>query len=172
MATRSRVRPTRSSQAGSRTEPSVPKPQLTDEQWDLIKDLFPHDAPSVEGGRPRIDPRACLEGILWVLVTGARWKDLPSCFPSKSTCHLRFTEWTRAGIFQRAWQRLLRKMDSQQAINWNECFGDGTFSSAKKGANRLVPRVAARAPSSCCSSMGMEFRWDSTSKPPIATKSA
>lgn len=58
---------------GSRT---VPKPYLTDEQWLLIDDLFPYQRTTARGGRPPVPPRPCLEGVLWVLVTGARWKDL------------------------------------------------------------------------------------------------
>ena len=130
MTARSRTRSLRSEAAGSKMEPLT---QLTDEQWFLIKDLFPWKPPSVQGGRPKADPRACFEGILWVLRTGARWKDLPKCFPSKSTCWLRFKEWTEAGIFERAWARLLRRKDRRLRVDWSECFADGTFASAKKG---------------------------------------
>jgi hypothetical protein len=56
----------------SKTEPKL---QLTDEQWVLIADLFPWKPPTRKGGRPAIPPRPCLEGILWVLRSGARWKD-------------------------------------------------------------------------------------------------
>ena len=66
-------------QMASKTET---KAQLTDEQWNLIEDLFPWNPPTRFGGRPRIPPRACLEGILWLLRSGARWKDLPKSFPS------------------------------------------------------------------------------------------
>ena len=59
---------------GSRMEP---EPQLSDEQWSLIADLFPDAPPSEKGGRPRRTARECVEGILWVLRSGARWRDLP-----------------------------------------------------------------------------------------------
>ncbi|HMO86699.1 MAG TPA: transposase [Lacipirellulaceae bacterium] len=55
--------------------------QLSDEQWALVSDLFKPPKPSPKGGRPRADARACLEGVLWVLRSGARWKDLPPWFP-------------------------------------------------------------------------------------------
>ena len=59
------------------------------------------------GGRPTIPPRPCLEGILWTLTTGARWKDLPNQFPSYATCWRRFRDWTRSGLWERAWARLV-----------------------------------------------------------------
>ena len=72
------LRPTRGRNiTGSRTEP---KPQLSDEQWLLFADLFPEPQMTPIGGRPRVEPRSCLEGILWVLRTGARGKDLPPTF--------------------------------------------------------------------------------------------
>lgn len=170
MSTRSRVRPERSGEAGSRTEPNSQSGQLTDRQWGLIKDLFPAKRPSKKGGRPRCDSRACFEGILWVLITGARWKDLPKCFPSKSTCHLRFKEWTESGLFEKAWRRLLRHMDELGEIDWSECMGDGTFSSAKKGVIALGQPVAGRGPRSCSLWTGTEFHSVWTSKRPTATK--
>ena len=63
---------------GSRKEP---EPQLSDEQWLLIADLFPQREMTAAGGRPMVDARLCLEGILWVLMTGAGWKDLPNHLP-------------------------------------------------------------------------------------------
>jgi hypothetical protein len=89
MSTRSRC------DAGSRMEPeSCPtRPELSDEQWSLISDLFVDPAPDPRGGRPRADARRCVEGILWILRTGARWKDLPRSFPSYVTCWRRFEQW-------------------------------------------------------------------------------
>src|SRR5688500_8340116 len=81
-------------------------PQLTDEQWFLIADLFPERPRSPKGGRPPAPVRACVEGVLWILRTGARWQDLPKRFPSPSTCWRRFREWTEAGIWKSAWARL------------------------------------------------------------------
>ena len=121
---------------GSRMEPESNEPalQLSDEQWGLIKDLFPTPTPGPKGGRPRADARACFEGILWVLRTGARWKDLPKSFPSYVTCWRRFVEWTTAGLLDKSLRRLVGKLNRQGKLNWDESFADGTFASAKKGA--------------------------------------
>jgi transposase len=122
-----------SSTSASKTDRTV---SLTDKQWALIADLFPWSPPTSKGGRPRAHPRDCLEGVLWILVTGARWKDLPNEYPSKATCHRRFQQWTEEGLLERVWQRLLKILDDSGQIDWSELFADGTFSSAKKGVNR------------------------------------
>ena len=127
---------------GSRTEPTS---ELTDRQWFLIAELFQNPDPSPAGGRPRIEPRPCLEGVLWVLRTGARWKDLPKIFPSPATCWRRLKEWTESGVFQQAWERVLHTLDRRGRINWQEAIADGTFSSAKKGVTALARPSAARA---------------------------
>ncbi|MCA9053806.1 MAG: transposase [Planctomycetaceae bacterium] len=115
---------------GSRT---APKPFLSDSQWLLIADLFPDPQVGPQGGRPRVNPRDCLEGILWVLITGARWKDLPERYPSPCTCWRRHRDWTRSGVFRAAWDRLLGKMLHQRGLDWETAIGDGSFSRAKKG---------------------------------------
>ena len=136
----------RPNKTGSRT---APPPFLNDSQWFLIADLFPHPPVTGRGGRPRVPPRACLEGILWVLQTGARWKDLPERYPSPATCWRRLKAWTEAGLFQQAWARLLRKLDALKQIDWEEAIGDGTFSPGKKGAPRSARPRKAKGPRSC-----------------------
>ncbi len=118
--------------------------ELTDGQWNLIKDLFV-ERPT--GGRPRVAPRPCLEGILWVLRSGARWKDLPTHFPSYCTCWRRLNEWMDLGIFEEAWRRLLHKLDARGRIDWRVAMADATFASAKKGVPTSVPPNGARAAS-------------------------
>ena len=126
---------------GSRMEP---KSELTEDQWRLIADLFPNDARTGLVGRPAIESRRCFEGILWVLRSGARWRDLPTSFPSPATCWRRFQQWTASGVWEKAWARLLRKLDRQGRINLSESFADGTFSPAKKGAIWSARPNAAR----------------------------
>ncbi|QDV71861.1 transposase [Botrimarina mediterranea] len=121
--------------AGSRMEPDSRffRPQLSDEQWALVSDLFKPPKPDPKGGRPRADARACLEGVLWVLRSGARWKDLPPWFPSYPTCWRRFVEWTTDGTLDKVHRRLVRLLDKAGQIDWGEGFADGTFAPAKKG---------------------------------------
>lgn len=131
---------------GSRT---APKLFLNDAQWLTIAPLFPHPPMTRKGGRPRVPPRPCLEGVLWMLSTGARWEDLPERYPSPATCWRRLDVWTRSGVFLKAWRKLLGKLDRLRGLNWEEAIGDGTFAPAKKGAQRLATPRRAKAPRSC-----------------------
>ena len=136
----------RSNRTGSRT---APKPFFTDSQWLMITDLFPDPPVSRKGGRPRVKPRQCLEGILWVLRTGARWHDLPERYPSSATCWRRHRDWVDAGIFRVAWKRFLGKLEYGKKLNWVESIGDGTSLPAKKGALRSARPRKARERRSC-----------------------
>ncbi|HEX5103422.1 MAG TPA: IS5 family transposase [Pirellulaceae bacterium] len=111
--------------------------ELTDERWNLISDLFHEPPRRPQGGRPPAPARGCFEGILWILRSGARWKDLPKHFPSSTTCWRRHKEWTEAGVWKTAWARLVRALDRRGRVKHEESFADGTFSPAKKGAKRL-----------------------------------
>ena len=71
---------------------------LTDEQWRLIQPLIPPPSPALRG-RPPIDERRVLDGILWKLRKLAPWSDLPSSYPSWQTCYRRYHLWQRTGIF-------------------------------------------------------------------------
>lgn len=136
----------RSNRTGSRT---VPPLFLSNSQWLLIADLFADPPLSPLGGRPRVSSRRCLEGILWVLTSGSRWKDLPERYPSPPTCWRRHRDWSRSGAFRAAWARLLGKVDRLKGIDWEEAIGDGSFSRAKKGVTRsaAATRETARASS-------------------------
>lgn len=118
--------------AGSRREP---KPELTDQQWLLIAHFFPKTKPSPLGGRPRAADRPCVEGILWVLRTGARWKDLPAPYPSGVTCWRRLQKWTALGLWTKIWASLVRTLDERGSVKDEVAIGDGTFAAAKKGGS-------------------------------------
>ena len=155
------------SPTGSTKEPDC---ELTDEQWLLIKDLFPETSVGPAGGRPVVESRACVEGILWILRSGARWKDMPSRFPSSTTCWRRHRDWTRTGVWEKAWARLVRRLDREGRVDHEESFADGTFSSAKKGVKRLARRNGAKAPRSWCSPMAKVSRGASTPPARVRTK--
>src|SRR4029077_11073685 len=70
---------------------------LTDEQWELVEPMLPPPRRRRDNrGRPWASNRACFEGILWILQTGAAWRFLPDEFPSPSTCWRRLKQWEDA----------------------------------------------------------------------------
>ena len=118
--------------------------ELTDSQWKVLAPLLPEPAQSRKGGQKRASNRACLEGILWILRTGARWCDMPERFPSGSTCWRRMNEWQDADIWVDIWHKLLGTLDEKGRLKWEEIFADGTFASAKKGDSESVKQSEAK----------------------------
>lgn len=119
--------------------------QLSDKQWELIKDHVPRPPRQPKGGRPWADDRRCLEGILWIMSTGAQWAELPERYPGYATCWRRLKRWEAAGVFIRIWKVLLAILDAEGGIVWAEAFADGTFSPAKKGAQKSARQKKERA---------------------------
>ena len=107
--------------------------KLTDPQWNMISPLFEPLTSEIKRGRPKTPAREVLNGILWVLKTGARWRDLPNQYPPYQTCHRRFQQWARDGTMEKALHALAKDLHERGNIDVREAFIDGTFSSAKKG---------------------------------------
>ena len=119
--------------------------ELTGKQWIRIEPVILQSACKKDsrGRKPR-DPREVLNGILWVLRTGAPWKDLPDRYPSRQTCRRRFQQWAKAGVFRRILEELAVDLQERGGIGIREAFIDGSFVPAKKGAGRSAGQSAAK----------------------------
>ena len=106
---------------------------ITDENGEMLSKITPEPAKNPQGGRPWHGNRQILEGILWVLRYGARWKDMPDHFPSYQTCHRRFQQWQKDGTIKSVLDELTAQLCRSGKIDVSECFLNGSFSSAKKG---------------------------------------
>ena len=95
-------------------------------------------------GRPWRDSRDVMNGIIWVLRTGAPWYDMPDRYPPYQTCHRRFQQWVRSGVFERVLQALADDLHERGGLDLSECHIDGTFVIAKKGATGLERPGGAR----------------------------
>jgi transposase len=128
----------------------VRREELTDEQWEILAPLIPEPVRRAEGrGRPvKHDNRAVLNGILWVVRTGAAWADLPDRFPSGSTCFRRVSRWVQAGVLRKILEALAQDLEERGKIDLSECFIDGTFVVAKKGAPKWERPSGAKVRSS------------------------
>lgn len=125
--------------------PSAHARDLTDTQWEILHDLIPEPKRREDGrGRPWKDRRAVLDGILWVLRTGAPWADLPERYPSYQTCHRRFQQWVRSGIMRGVLEVLAEDLQTRGQLDVREAFIDGSFVPAKKGDRKSAKRNVVR----------------------------
>ena len=122
---------------------------LTDEQWVAIEPLFPPPKAKPGGrGRPPKHLRAVMDGILWVLRTGAPWHDMPARYPSYQTCHRRFQEWVEGGTLRKVLVALREDLRERGQVDDIESFIDGTYAGAKKGgaaSDAAVPAMRRRS---------------------------
>ena len=98
--------------------------ELTDEQWNRLEPLLPPEKP--ETGRPSKEHKTIINGILWILGTGAPWRDLPEYYGSWSTVASRFYRWRKAGIWDRVLAKLQQVADGAGQIDWEVHYVDGT----------------------------------------------
>jgi transposase len=116
---------------------------LTDQQWQRIARHLPEHPRSPKGGRPRANDRECLEGLLWLLRSGARWRDIPVDLPSGSTCWRRLQEWSSEDVLEEIQAILIEELQMLGRVDFDELFADATFIRAKKGGWRSArPRLA------------------------------
>lgn len=110
---------------------------LTDSQLDWLAERVPDPPRSPLGGRPAADKRKIIQGIFWILDNGAKWKDLPSEFGSKSTVHRWFQRWVREGVFEAIMRDAGHVVEERGQYKLYECFIDGTFSKARGGGDGI-----------------------------------
>ncbi len=111
--------------------------RLTDEQLDWLCEQIPDPVRSPLGGRPPAEKRKVIQGIFWILDNGAKWKDLPAEFGSKSTVHRWFKKWVEMGVFGQLMKEAAHRVEERGDYRLYECFIDGTFSKAKGGGDGI-----------------------------------
>lgn len=131
---------------------------LTNSQWERLQPRLPPQTPKT--GRPAHDHRTILNGILWILRTGAPWRDLPERYGPWRTVASRFYRWQRAGVWNQLLAAVQAQADAAGQLNWDIHYVDGTIirahqhaAGAKKGAQTPKPLAVAgagSAPKSTC----------------------
>jgi transposase len=116
------------------------KELVTDQLWDTIEPLLPPEPPKPQGGRPRIDDRAALTGIVFVLKSGIPWEMLPKEMGCGSgmTCWRHLKEWQEAGVWERLHLVLLDRLGEAEQIDWERASLDSASIPAKRGAQKLA----------------------------------
>ena len=115
--------------------------EVTDEQWELVHRILPPR--TAVTGRPPSDPRVMLNGIFWILRTGAPWRDLPERFGPWQTVYDHFSKWRRAGVYDRILDVLQVRLDAEDKIDWDLWCIDGSSVRATRAAAGASKKVAA-----------------------------
>jgi transposase len=128
----------------------VRRHELTDEEWAQVAPFLPPQRPAT--GRPAKDHRTVLNGIVWILRTGAPWRDLPDRYGNWQTVYSRFRRWRDAGIWDRILGALQREAAFDDTLDGSLALIDGTnvrahhqAAGAKKGASRPTSAGAEAA---------------------------
>jgi transposase len=106
--------------------------ELSDEEWEVIRPLLP---PRAGVGRPRIDDRLIINGILYVLVTGCRWMDLLARYGSYETCWDRFRGWSVMGVWSKVLEALISMGYSTGKLSLDRVAVDSSTVKACKGGS-------------------------------------
>ncbi len=118
--------------------------EIKDEQWLLVGGFIPKAINGTLRGRPPRNPRDVLNGILWIMRTGAPWADMLPKYPPYQTCHRWFQKWVKDGVLDAILKALAEDLRRRGKIDLTECFIDASFAGAKRGAIALVQRAAAK----------------------------
>jgi transposase len=131
--------------------PAAPKDDPTiwrvdDLLWRRLAPLLVVHKPRKKPGRPRTDDRPLFNGVIWVLRTGAQWKEMPAEFGPKSTVHQRFQEWVQTGAFAQAWTLVLEDYDEFVGLDLHWQSADGCLVKAPLGKKGGLAKPTGRAP--------------------------
>ncbi|MEU7731191.1 IS5 family transposase [Streptomyces sp. NPDC040724] len=92
----------------------VRRHELSDLEWEALSALLPRSS----SGRPRLDDRRVLNGIVWKLRTGSAWRDVPERYGPWRTLYTRFRRWALDGTFTRMLAAVQAEKDSAGDIDW------------------------------------------------------
>jgi putative transposase len=120
--------------------------RVPDQLWRrvaLVLDELDAPAPT---GRPRINPRAALDGIIYQLRTGCQWEALPKEFGDDSSVHRTLQRWIDKAVLPLVWSLLVSECDELGGVNFDWQSADGAMGKARQGGiqSAATPRIAAR----------------------------
>ena len=112
------------------------KKLVSDELWEVVEPLLPSEPDKTDGGRPRMDDRAALTGIIFVLKSGIPWEMLPQEMGCGSgmTCWRRLQEWHEAGVWEELHKVLLDRLGEADQIDFSRASVDSASVAAPRGA--------------------------------------
>ena len=132
----------------TRTPAAEPLPtiwRVPDELWERIEPILADLDPPAATGRPRIDQRKALDGIIYHLRTGCQWNALPAEFGDDSSVHRTFQRWLELDVLDGIWGQVVEDCEELEGVDWEWQAADGALGKArKKGAwSARTPPIGA-----------------------------
>ncbi|MEM6363953.1 MAG: IS5 family transposase [Planctomycetota bacterium] len=115
----------------------MPRHRLTDREFNAIHRLLPKQRTGKKG-RPWVDHRSVVDGILWILKTGSPWRDLPEAFGKWQTVYARFRRWNLEGLWDRIYNAVLKRLDQRNRIDRTLWCVDGSVIRAHRCASGMI----------------------------------
>src|SRR5512142_507487 len=113
--------------------------EVSDELWERIEPLLKRLDPPAATGRPPVDRRRVLDGIIFRLRTGCQWNHIPGVYGDDSTLHRCFQHWCEVSFFEKLWAQLVKECDELQGVQWKWQAADCMLGKARFGGARSVP---------------------------------
>jgi putative transposase len=119
--------------------------EVSDELWETIQFILDKKDPPTGIGRGRIDQRAALNGIIYVMRSGCQWNHLPQEFGDDSSVHRTMQRWIAKGVLEAIWAVLIESCEELGGVDWQWQSADGAMGKARLGGtlSAPTPRIAA-----------------------------
>jgi len=128
---------------GSRPLPTIW--EVPDELWERFEEILNEQYPPARTGRPRVDLRRVLNGIIYRMRSGVQWNHLPECFGDDSTVHRWFQRWVQDGVLEELWAGLLSECEELGGVDWRWQAADGLINKSRFGGDATGPNPTDRA---------------------------
>jgi putative transposase len=113
--------------------------EISDDLWDRIEPLLNQLDPPAATGRPLVDRRKVLDGIIFRLRTGCQWNHIPRVYGDDSTIYRCFHHWCQVGLFKKLWAKWIRECDELKGVQWKWQAADCMLGKARFGGALLGP---------------------------------
>ena len=117
-----------------------------DKLWEQILPVLHDLDPEPRTGRPRVDQRKALDGLIYQMRSGVQWNQLPKEFGDDSSIHRTFQRWIKRGVLERIWANLVEACDELGAVNWVWQSADASMSKARFGGimSDRIPQIVRK----------------------------
>lgn len=118
---------------------------IPDALWERLYPILEANHPTQATGRPRVNLRTVMDGIIFRMRSGCQWNQLPKTFGDDSTVHRYFQQWRKLGVFEQLWRVLVEECDDLKRVCWEWQAVDGMLGKARMGGDDIGPNPTDRA---------------------------